>query len=79
MIAASDEGTRSSPIASHLGDREGEQPAPPGQNAAQRPGAPGQREQHERAERDASPREVRRGDAVVNRDLDEQVRHAPDE
>ena len=54
------------------------QPAAAAAQRPERPRAPGEEQQHRRAEDDARPREERGRDAVVDRDLDEQVRDAPD-
>ena len=54
------------------------QPAAPAAQRPERPGAPGEEQQHRGAEDDARPREERGRDAVVDSDLDEQVRDAPD-
>ncbi len=59
-----------------LDDGEGDQPAQ--RQPAQRAGPDRDREQHQRGQRHARPGHEARREAVVDGDLDEQVRHAPD-
>src|SRR3954468_7226911 len=74
LLAARDERERHG----DLEERERDEPPPPAAQRYERAGPPGQYEQHPGGEHDARPGEERGRHAVVDGDLDEQVRDAPD-